>query len=446
MNTAIDARFIPVLNRLTNAATVAKLRGHSGRLTELSATLIRARMARLRIGEVCLLGDPDTGPELYAEVVGFDRDETLLSPLGAIEGLSSDSTITPTGAPMRIGVGADLIGRVVDASVEPIDEAGSLAGLSRVSIRTPPYPAIKRRMIDTAFSTGIRAIDGMLTLARGQRIGITGPPGSGKSSLLSAILRNATFDVAVVAMIGERGREVREFVEQGAGPGGRNRCVFVVSTSEESPGKRVLGADSAVRIAEFFADQGMSVLLMFDSLTRYARAKRDIGLAVGEAPTRRGFTPQSLSSLATLIEKCGLREQGDITAIFTILTEGDQDDDPVREEALSLLDGHVELSPMLANQGHFPAIDVLKSKSRLINAVVRPDYLKKVNTLRGLMQKYEEVELLLQIGEYKEGADLIADKAVQKRDEIKQFLCQGLDDRPKKIRQTHRMVDAIVDA
>ena len=440
----VEACLRPVLGRLAETAATVNLRAYSGRITELSSTIIRARMARLLIGEVCLLGNPGTGQARYAEVVGFDRDETLLSPLDGIEGLSSASPIIPTGTPMHIGVGDALLGRVVNARVEPVDDAGPLEVLSRVSIRTPPYPAIKRRIIDTAFNTGIRAIDGLLTLGKGQRIGITGPPGSGKSSLLSAILRHATFDVAIVAMIGERGREVREFVESGAGPHQRNRCVFVVSTSEESPGNRVLGADSAVRIAEYFADQGLSVLLMFDSLTRYARAKRDIGLAVGEAPTRRGFTAQSLSSLATLIEKCGLRETGDITAVFTILTEGDQDDDPVREEALSLLDGHIELSPELANRGHYPAIDILKSKSRLINAVVAPDYLERVNTLRGLMKKYEEVELLLQIGEYQEGADPLADRSIQKRAEITAFLRQGLDESPRKMRQIQRMIKSII--
>lgn len=424
-------RTLDTLRRITDSVV---LRPPHGRVTSLSDTMIRTPMTRLKVGEICRLGHPGQEPHRLAEVVGFESDETLLLPLGSIDGLSPDCPVIPTGGPFKISVGEALMGRVLDAATVPLDGSGPLTGSKRVSIRTPPYPAIDRGVISEPFSTGIRAIDGPLTLGIGQRVGITGAPGSGKSSLMAAILRNAQFDVAVVAMIGERGREAREFLERGLPEEDRARCVMVVSTSEESAGSRVLGADSAVRIAEDFADRGHSVLLMFDSLTRYARAKRDIGLSIGEAPTRRGFTPRSLSSMAGLIEKCGLRAKGSITAFFTILTEGDPEDDPVREEALSLLDGHIELSATLAERGHYPAIDILHSKSRLLESVMEPRHVQSTLSLRDLMQAYQEVELLVQIGEYQEGTDPRADRALEKRDAIEEFLRQDMAERPRRLK------------
>jgi type III secretion protein N (ATPase) len=328
---------------------------------------------------------------------------------------------------MEVPVGPGLLGRVVDGLGRPLDaaERGPLPPGPVASVRAPAPPALSRRLIERPLSLGVRAIDGLLSCGEGQRLGIFGEPGTGKSSLIAQIVHNADVDVTVIALIGERGREVREFVDRHLTGTARSRSVVVVATSDRPAIERVNAAHVATAIAEQFRDAGARVLLVQDSITRFARALREIGLAAGEPPTRRGFPPSVFAELPLLLERSGCGASGSITAFYTVLVEGDGTADPIAEEARSILDGHIVLSAKLAQAGHYPAIDVTASLSRVMDHVVTPEHGKAARHVRQLLARYADVEFLLQVGEYESGADRIADEAVAKHEDIRGFLQQA---------------------
>jgi len=402
-----------------------------GRVLQASGTIIKASVAGVKIGELCRLETPGEPTPLMAEVVGVSENTALLTPIGDISGIAADTRVAPSGAVLRVPVGDGLLGRVLDGLGNPLDrdEKGPLEASGTYPLRADPPQPLKRRIIDTPISLGLRVIDSTLTCGEGQRMGLFGAAGCGKSVLLASLAKNAQADVGVISLIGERGREVREFIQHVLGPEGLARSVVVVATSDRSAMERLTAAYTATAIAEYFRDQGKKVLLMIDSVTRFARAQREIGLAAGEPPTRRGFPPSVFSILPQLLERAGLSDKGSITGIYTVLVEGDDMTEPVADETRSILDGHIVLSRKLAAANHYPAIDVLKSVSRVMNNVVNDAHRKQAARLRDLLSKYEEVELLVRIGEYQKGADPTTDEAIAKIDAINAFLKQGIEEK-----------------
>jgi len=394
-----------------------------GRVSKAVGMLIHATGIQAHVGEICQLVTPGEAP-LLAEVVGFMQQTAVLTPLGRTTGISALTEVVPAMHGPQCPAGAALLGRVLDALGEPIDARGPLVGVTRVPIDNEPPDPLTRRLIREPLATGVRAIDGLLTLGEGQRVGIFAPPGVGKSTLLGMLARGSAAEVNVVALVGERGREVREFIEYSLGPEGMARTVLVVSTSDRSPMERVRCAYTATAIAEHFRDQGKRVLLLVDSLTRLARAQREIGLAGGEPPTRRSYPPSVFSMLPQLLERAGTGVQGSITAAYTVLTEGEDDSDPIAEEVRSILDGHIVLSRKLASAGQYPPIDILQSVSRVMPQVAAGPHQQDALRLRQLLAKFQDMELLLQIGEYRPGADAVADAAVGAIGAIRAYLTQ----------------------
>lgn len=400
-----------------------------GRITEVVGMLIKAVVPRVKMGEVCMI--KREGPPLLAEVVGFTREEVFLSPLGEMSGISPSSEVIPLNTSLHIKVGPNLLGRVLNGVGEPLDEAekGPLELTETYPIMSPPPDPLKRKKIQNPMPTGVRCIDGVLTCGEGQRVGIFAAAGGGKSTLLGMIARNAKADVNVIALIGERGREVREFLENDLGEDGMSRSVIVVSTSDQSAQLRLNAAYAGTAIAEYFRDQGKKVILMMDSVTRYARALREIGLAAGEPPARAGFTPSVFATLPRLLERSGNSDIGSITAFYTILVAGDDMNEPVSDEVRSILDGHIILSAELARQYHYPAIDVLASVSRILSHIVSKDHLLLIGKIREVLANYKKNELLVRIGEYKPGSDKNADYALKYIDKVNRFLRQGVTEK-----------------
>ncbi|WP_347555968.1 type III secretion system ATPase SctN [Robbsia sp. KACC 23696] len=406
-----------------------------GRVTQVTGTIIRAVVPRVRVGELCILRDPDGRFEMRAEVVGFVRDAALLTPLGDMYGLSAGTEVLPTGQAHRVPVGDELLGRVLDGLGRPLDHLGETDKNGAPSpLRTGMYypvfaeapDPLTRRIIDRPLSLGIRALDALMTCGEGQRLGVFAAAGGGKSTLLGMLVKHADVDVTVVALIGERGREVREFIERELGPEGRRRAVIVCATSDRSSMERAKAAYVATAIAEYFRDQGKRVLFLMDSVTRFARAQREIGLAAGEPPTRRGYPPSVFATLPKLMERAGTNDKGSITALYTVLVEGDDMTEPIADETRSILDGHIVLSRSLATMNHYPAIDVLASTSRVMNSVTSREHRAAAARVRELLAKYDEVALLLKIGEYQRGGDPVTDEAIAKRDAIVAFLRQDV--------------------
>ncbi|TWI35139.1 FliI/YscN family ATPase [Paracoccus sulfuroxidans] len=398
-----------------------------GRITRISGCVLHARLADGRVGEECILRDPVSRIELSAEIIGFDGEEAILAPAGDVRGLSARTEVLPTGAEPLGPAGAEMLGRVVDAFGRPLDGGPAIA--RRVPLNTDPPSPLDRPVIDTPFVTGLRVIDGMLTMGEGQRMGIFGAAGVGKSTLLSQIIRGADADAIVLGLIGERGREVAEFLERDLGEEGRKRAAVVVSTSDRPATERLRAALTATAAAEEFRRQGKRVLLLIDSATRVARALREIGLSAGEPPVRRGFPPSVFAALPRIVERPGRTREGVITAIYTILVEGDDDAaDPVADEMRSLLDGHIILSRDLAARGHYPAIDVLRSKSRVMSAVAPREQIAQSQRIAARLAKLEEIEILVQVGEYRQGSDPLADEALSTRPAMDAFLQQDTAD------------------
>ncbi|AKJ32077.1 FliI/YscN family ATPase [Caldimonas brevitalea] len=397
--------------------------GMRGRVSQAVGLLIHATGIQAHVGELCELVTPGEAP-LLAEVVGFQHNTAILTPLGPTTGISALTEVLPTGRGHTCPVGAQLLGRVLDAMGRPIDERGPLPPHTLLPVHREPVAPLARRMIERPLVTGIRALDGLLTLGEGQRLGVFSPPGIGKSTLLGMLARGSTADVNVIALIGERGREVKEFIEHNLGAEGLAKTVMVVSTSDRPPMERIKSAYVATTIAEQFRDQGKQVLLLVDSLTRFARAQREIGLASGEPPTRRSYPPSIFSMLPQLLERAGQGKTGSITAVYSVLTEGDEDNDPIAEEVRSILDGHVVLSRKIAAANQYPAIDILASISRVMPLVADERHRSAAARFRSLLAKYQELELLVQIGEYRAGSDALADRAIALRPAMLEFLSQ----------------------
>nr|WP_298797144.1 FliI/YscN family ATPase [uncultured Acetobacter sp.] len=395
-----------------------------GQVLRVSGGLIFARVDGAGLGECCCISLPHS--ELLAEVIGFEGIVVRLAPIGDMQGLVPGCFVYRTGGMLKVPTGECLLGQVLNGFGRPLDGSDIPECEERPCAETPP-PALFRHRVTEPVATGLRVIDGLLTCGKGQRVGIFGEAGCGKSTLLGQLIRGTSADVVVVALVGERGREVRDFLEHQINPQTRARTVLVVATSDRPPLERVRAAMSATTIAEWFRDQGKHVLLVVDSMTRHARALREVGLAAGEVPGRGGFPPSVMAELPRLLERAGPGDErkgpGMITAFYTILVEGEGD--PVAEEMRSILDGHIILSPALAASGHYPAIDVMTSRSRLMSVVAAGSHCEKSSRFRALLHRYEEVRFLVEVGEYKPGNDSLADEALAKIDEIRKFLKQG---------------------
>jgi ATP synthase in type III secretion protein N len=398
-----------------------------GRVAEARGTLIRTTGINARIGELCELRDIGSAQPLMAEVVAIERGMTLLTPLGSLDGLSAETEVVAKGFRGSVGAGSALLGRILDGLGNPLDGHPAPAGLTQVPVHRDAPNAMTRVPVRRPFHTGVRAIDAVLTVGEGQRLGIFAAAGGGKSTLLG-MLAGAPADVNVIVLVGERGGEVREFLDYHLGAEGLRRSVVVVATSDRPVAERVRAAFVGTAIAEYFRDQGKRVLLLQDSVTRFARALRDVSLAVGEPPARQGYPPSVFSVLPRLFERSGNNEHGSITAFYTVLLE-DEEGDPIADEVRSILDGHIYLSRKLAAANHFPAIDVLASASRVMPRVTQAPHQRAAAALRKQLAKYQDAGLLLQNGEYKRGSDAEADEAIRNMQAIRRLLQQPSDQR-----------------
>lgn len=423
---ACNIDFHPISQRLQQALEHCQPLQLHGRIMQVTGTVVRAIVPRVKLGELCVLRNAGEQREIPAEVIGFEQNIALLAPIGDMQGVSAHTQVITTGKVLEVPVGDALRGCVLDG-IGRIQENGQPTPVLQECYpiyANPPEP-LSRQRVSQPLSLGIRSLDGIITCGIGQRMGIFAGAGVGKSSLLGMLITHADVDIYVIALIGERGREVREFIEESLGHQGMKKSVLVVATSDRPAIERLKAAYVATAVAEYFRDQGKNVLLLMDSLTRFARAQREIGLAAGEAPARRGFPPSVFSELPKLVERAGNSAMGSITAFYTILVEGDDMSDPIADEVRSLLDGHIMLSRDLAAANHYPAIDVLASLSRIMPQLVTTEHRAAASRLRNLLAKYKEIEFLLRVGEYKHGSDPLADEAIRKMDMIQSFLRQA---------------------
>lgn len=414
-------KYKKVISRLDTAK-------HNGRVVQVIGVLVESCGPVCGVGEICEIYNRRDEPPVLAEVVGFRERRTLLMPFGAVNDVRPGSQVVATGSSLRVPVGRGVLGRVLDGLGCPLDDKGPIEYETHVSAAAlPPHPLTRRR-INENLSLGVRAIDGLLTVGKGQRIGIFAGSGVGKSTTLGMIARNTSADVNVIALIGERGREVRDFLEKDLGPEGLARSIIVCATSDQVPVVRLRGAQVATGIAEYFRDQGLDVLLMMDSVTRVAWAQREIGLASGEPPTTRGYTPSVFAVLPQLLERSGTSKKGSITGLYTVLVEGDDMNEPVADCVRGILDGHIVLSRDLAARNHYPAIDVLSSVSRLIGDVTSKGHRSSAGQLRDTLATYKASEDLINIGAYARGSNAKIDLALTKIDTVNSFLKQGVDE------------------
>lgn len=414
------ARYEAILDR----TDLFRVHGH---VQNVVGTLIESIGPMTRIGEICRIRDSDN-QEILCEVIGFRSERVLLVPLSTLEGLAPGSVVMATGKPLTVGVGEALLGRVLDGLGSPIDGLGALRTFEeRSTLRDPPNPLMRPR-IDSVLSTGVRVIDGFLTLGKGQRIGLFAGSGVGKSTLLGMIAKESQADVNVIALVGERGREVNEFIERDLAIA-RERSVVVVATSDQPAVVRAKAAYVATTIAEYFCDKGMSVNLMMDSVTRFAMALREMGLAVGEPPTARGYTPSVFAALPRLLERAGKNERGTITGIYTVLVDGDDMQEPIVDAVRGILDGHITLSRKLAERGHYPAVDILQSVSRLMTELVDQEHRAAALEVRRWIGAGRDAEDLIRIGAYQRGADAQIDQWMAMEASVNHFLNQDVKDR-----------------
>ncbi|GAB4337331.1 MAG: flagellar protein export ATPase FliI [Calditrichia bacterium] len=400
-----------------------------GRVTEVVGLLIESQGPRSAIGDVCHIFAPGENKPYTAEVVGFRGDKVLSMALGDMRGISPGSDIVATGEQLKIDVGDSVLGRVLDGLGNPLDGLGPLTGTHKRSVYAAPPQPMSRPPIRQAISTGIRAIDALTTFGLGQRVGIFAGSGVGKSTLLGMIARNTNADINVIGLVGERGREVREFIEKDLGPEGLKRSVVVVATSDQPALIRVKAGLVATTIAEYFRDKGLNVMLMMDSLTRVAMALREVGLTIGEPPTTKGYTPSVFAFMPQLLERAGTAPRGSITGLYTVLVEGDDMNEPIADASRAILDGHIVLSRRIAASGHYPAIDVLESISRVMNSVATPEHKQAANLLLDTLATYKEAEDLINIGAYVKGSNPKVDYSIKKIGAIQKFLRQSIDEK-----------------
>ncbi len=395
-----------------------------GKLTRVIGLLVESVGPPASIGELCRIHIPDGSPPVLAEVVGFHDNKVLLMPYSALTKISPGSLVESTGKPFEIKVGEALIGSVVNSLGEPLNGVTIPPGLKQVPIdQEPPNPLERPRILEP-ISMGVRSIDGLLTVGLGQRIGIFAGSGVGKSTLLGMVARQSSADLNVIALVGERGREVREFIERELGPEGIQKSIVVVATSDQPALMRIKAAMTATAIAEFFRDKGKNVLLMMDSVTRVAMAQRELGLAIGEPPTTKGYPPSVFAILPKLLERAGSAKVGTITGIYTVLVDGDDMDEPIADAVRGILDGHIVLDRRLAERGQYPAINILKSISRVMTQVTTPEHRSAAVHLRSKLSQYLEVEDLIQIGAYKQGSSESVDSAIRDYPDVLAYLKQ----------------------
>lgn len=415
------------LSKYKNAIDEKRFTKYTGVITQVTGLTIESNGPMATIGELCYIYPDNKSEPVMAEVVGFKQDKILLMPLGDMEGISSGSKVVGSGKTLQVNVGEELIGRVVDGLGNPMDGLGPIKTNKTYPVSNMPPNPLDRMMITEPLSVGVKAIDGLLTCGKGQRVGIFAGSGVGKSTLMGMISRNSTADVNVIGLIGERGREVNEFIEGDLTDAGLSKSVVVVVTSDQPALIRVKGAMVTTAIAEYFRDQGLNVMLLMDSLTRFSMAQREIGLAIGEPPVTRGFTPSVFAMMPKLLERTGASDKGTITGLYTVLVDGDDLTEPITDTARGILDGHIVLSRKLANANHYPAIDVLASISRVMPAISTEEHKGMANKVKDLMAVYSEAEDLINIGAYKKGSNRKIDEAIDSIDDIESFLKQRTD-------------------
>lgn len=413
----------------------------NGRVTQVIGLVIESVGPSASLGEVCVIKSRNDETICLAEVVGFKNNRVLSMALGDINKISPGSEIVATGKTFSIPVGRKLLGRVIDGLGHPIDGKGWIEPDEVRSIYNQPPEPLERKRITQPIATGIRAIDSLLTCGKGQRIGIFAGSGVGKSTLMGMIARHTNADVNVIALIGERGREVRDFIEKELGESGLSKSVVVVATSDKAPLIRVKASLVATAIAEYFRDQGFDVMFMMDSLTRVAMAQREVGLAIGEPPTTKGYTPSVFALLPKLVERAGTSSKGSITALYTVLVEGDDFNEPIADSARSILDGHIVLSRKLANMGHYPAIEPLESISRLMPDIVNSEHKKAAEKIIDILATYREAEDLINIGAYVRGSNQKIDKALQIIEKIREFLRQDTKEKAEFEDSINRLIE-----
>lgn len=399
----------------------------TGRLVKVNGLMLQAVGCRFKLEQRCLI-ETDNQETIEAQVVGFDRHTAYLIPLRQLGGLFAGAKVIPLEENSTVQLSQDWIGRIVNGLGEPLDDGKPLDSGERFSLDANPIHPLKRRPVDTPLDVGIRAINGLLTIGKGQRIGLMAGSGVGKSVLMGMMTKNTMADIIVVGLIGERGREVREFIERNLGPEGMRRAIVIVAPADESPLMRLRATKLCHRVAEYFRDRGKDVLLMMDSLTRYAMAQREIALSLGEPPASRGYPPSVFSLLPQLLERAGNGEhqEGSLTAVYTVLADGDDQQDPIVDSARAILDGHVVLSRSLAEQGHYPAIDINASISRCMSGCTEPSHVTVANQFRQLNANYYQVKELLPLGGYQAGQDPELDQAVAMQPSLKAYLQQGV--------------------
>lgn len=402
---------------------------HLGKVVQVIGLTIEANGPSAKIGDICWIYPISREKPCMAEVVGFREDRVLLMPLGDVGAIAPGSEVRGTGMSLQVSVGKALLGRILNGLGMPMDDLGTLAGIEeRPTDNEPPNP-LTRPTIRSPLHVGVKCIDGMLSVGRGQRIGIFAGSGVGKSTLLGMIARNTSADVNVIALIGERGREVREFIEKDLGEEGLARSVLIVATSDQPALIRIKGALVATTIAEYFRDQGLHVNLMMDSVTRFAMAQREVGLAVGEPPATKGYTPSVFAILPKLLERTGTGPEGTITGFYTVLVDGDDMNEPVADAVRGILDGHIVLSRQLANKGHFPAIDLLSSVSRVMNDVVSAEHRQAAERFKKLAAAYRDAEDLINIGAYQSGSNRLIDLAIAYKGRMDRFVTQTIHEK-----------------
>lgn len=399
-----------------------------GKVVNVIGLTIESAGPVAKLGDICMIypgtGNAEPAP---AEVVGFKEGKLLLMPYQNVEGIGPGSSVENTGAPLTVRVDESLLGHTLDGLGRP--DTGEVVSGKAYSVEAKPPDPMKRKIIDTVLPLGVKAVDGLITVGKGQRIGIFAGSGVGKSTLMGMFARNTKADINVIALIGERGREVREFVERDLGPEGMKRSVVVVATSDKPALERKKAAQTATAIAEYFRDQGKDVLLMMDSLTRFSMAQREIGLASGEPPVSRGYPPSVYSEMPKLLERAGRSDRGSITGLYTVLVDGDDFNEPITDTARSILDGHIMLDRKIAHKNHYPAIDVLQSISRCMSQIAEREHKMYAGKLKNVLATYNEAEDLINIGAYKTGSNPGIDYAIQKIDEVNRFLVQDVNEK-----------------